>query len=176
MQKIVVNAGHTIGGGPGAGASYKCFNEGDITRLVAKALREKLKARGFNVINADVDKASSQTEYLKKVCQISDAHAGKDDLFISLHCNASAAHSGHGVECWTWKGSKVKAAVNICKNLEALGFRNRGVKDGSSFYIVRNTKATAILVEMFFLDNDKDRELFIRQGADKIAAAIAASI
>lgn len=176
MQKIVVNAGHTIGGGPGGGAVYKCFNEGEITRLVAKALRAKLKARGFNVISADVDKASSQTEYLKKVCQIADANAGKNDLFISLHCNASTAHTGHGVECWTWRGDKLPVAVKICKNLEALGFRNRGIKNGASFYVVKNTKAKAILVEMFFLDNEKDRELFIRQGVDKIAAAIAASI
>ena len=153
---------------------YNCFTESDITRLVAKALTERLQKAGHTVHSSTVDSATSQNAYLQQVVKLADQ--SNAELFISLHCNASAAHTGHGVECWTWKGKKVKAAVNICKNLEALGFRNRGVKDGSSFYVVRNTKATAILVEMFFLDNEKDRALFIHHGADKLAAAIAASI
>lgn len=172
-MKISINAGHTKEG-PGGGAVYKCFVESDITRLVAKALTKHLQKAGHTVHNSTVDSATSQTAYLQKVVKLADQSGA--ELFISLHCNASAAHSGHGVECWTWKGAKVPAAVKICKNLEALGFRNRGVKDGSSFYVVRNTKAPAVLVEMFFLDNDKDRALFIQHGVDKIAAAIAASI
>lgn len=172
-MKISINAGHTKKG-PGGGAVYKCFVESDITRLVAKALTARLQKAGHTVHNSTVDSATSQTAYLQQVVKLADQSGA--ELFISLHCNASTAHTGHGVECWTWRGDRLPAAVNICKNLEALGFRNRGVKDGSSFYVVRNTKATAILVEMFFLDNEKDRELFLRQGADKIAAAIAASI
>lgn len=176
MRTIAINAGHTVGGGPGAGASYKGFNEGEIVRKVAKSLRAKLKARGFKVVNADVDAAKSQTEYLKKVCQIANANTGKDDLVISLHCNASKSHLGEGAECWTWQGKQISQAVKICKNLESLGFKNRKVKDGSSFYVIKHTKATCVLVELFFLDNEKDRALYKKHGAEKIAAAIAASI
>ena len=80
------------------------------------------------------------------------------------------------MECWTWKGKKVKAAVKICENLEKLGYKNRGVKDGSSFYVVKHTKATAVLVELFFLDNYTDRKLYLEHGAEEIAQAIADSI
>ena len=104
------------------------------------------------------------------------ANGSGAELVISLHCNASAAHTGHGVECWTYRGKRVQAAVKTCENLEALGFRNRGVKDGSSFYVVKHTRATCVLVELFFLDNEKDRALYKKHGAEKIAAAIAASI
>ncbi len=176
MKTIAVNAGHTVAGNPGYGAEYKGFRESEITRAVAKALRAKLKARGFKVVNADVDKAKSQTEYLKKVCQIANASTGKGDLFISLHCNASASHKGEGTECWTWQGKQVPQAVKICENLAGLGLKNRKVKDGSSFYVVKHTKATAVLVELFFLDNEKDRVLYKKYGAEKIAEAIAESL
>lgn len=172
-MRISINAGHTKAGA-GSGAEYKGFNEGEITRAVAKALTAKLRQKGHTVHDSTVNTAASQNAYLKKVCSLANQSGAQ--LVISLHCNASAAHTGHGVECWTWKGRKVPAAVNVCKNLEALGFRNRGIKDGSGFYIVKHTKATAVLVELFFLDNEKDRALFKKHGADKIAAAIAASI
>lgn len=172
-MRISINAGHTKTGA-GSGAVYKGFNEGDITRAVAKALTAKLRQKGHTVYSSTVDSAKSQNAYLWQVVNLADKSGA--ELFISLHCNASAAHTGHGVECWTWRGDKLPAAVKICKNLEALGFRNRGIKNGSSFYVVKHTKAPAILVEMFFLDNEKDRALYLKHGAEKIAAAIAASI
>ena len=172
-MKISINAGHTKTGA-GSDAVYKGFNEGEIVRKVAKALTAQLRQKGHTVHSSTVDSAFTQNTYLRKVCDL--ANESGAELVISLHCNASAAHTGHGVECWTWRGKKVKAAVDICENLADLGFRNRGVKDGSAFYVVKHTKATAVLVELFFLDNEKDRALYKKHGAEKIAAAIAASI
>ncbi len=172
-MRISINAGHTKAGA-GSGAEYKGFNEGDITRAVAKALTAKLRKRGHTVHNSTVDSATSQNAYLKKVCNL--ANQSGAELVISLHCNASAAHTGHGVECWTWKGRKVPVAVQICKSLASLGFKNRGIKDGSGFYVVKHTKATAVLVELFFLDNETDRALYKKHGVDNIAEAIASSI
>ena len=172
-MRISINAGHTTAGA-GSGASYKGFNEGAIVRAVAAALAAQLRKKGHTVSSSTVDCAFTQNAYLRKVCDL--ANASGAELVISLHCNASAAHTGHGVECWTYRGKRVQAAVKTCENLEALGFRNRGVKDGSSFYVVKHTKATCVLVELFFLDNAKDRALYKKHGAEKIAAAIAASI
>ena len=172
-MKISVNAGHTLSG-VGGGAVYKGFRESELTRAVVKALIPKLKQRGHVVHNSTVDSAASQSAYLQKVCQLADDSGA--ELFISIHCNASATRKGHGVECYTWKGKNVIQAAKICAAMAGLGFRNRGVKDGSAFYVVRNTKAVAILVELFFLDNYTDRKLYIDHGAEKIAEAIAKSI
>ena len=172
-MKISVNAGHTASGA-GYGAVYKGFRESELTREVVKALIPKLKARGHVVHNSTVDTATSQTAYLKKVCQLADASGA--ELFISVHCNASATRKGYGVECFTWRGAKVPQATKICAEMAKLGFRNRGVKDGSGLYVVRNTKAVAILVELFFLDNYTDRKLYMDHGAEKIAEAIARAI
>ena len=172
-MKISVNAGHTKTGA-GYGATYKGFHESDITRAVVAALIPKLKSRGHTIHNSTVDKAGTQAAYLKKVCQLVNASGA--ELFLSVHCNASTAHKGRGVECYTWKGKKNATAAKICANVAKLGTKNRGVKDGSGMYVIKHTKPTAILVELFFLDQYDDRKLYLEHGADKIAEAIARSI
>ena len=124
--------------------------------------------------NSTVDKATSTNAYLGQV--VKSANNSGAGLFISIHCNASSAHTGHGVECWTYKGAQHAEAKHICANLSNLGFRNRGIKDGRNLCVVRDTYAKAILVELFFLDNYADRKRYLELGADKIADAIAKGI
>jgi N-acetylmuramoyl-L-alanine amidase len=169
-MKITINAGHTAVGS-GSGAVYKGWHESDIVRDVTRALIPLLRKKGHTVKEVTVERASTQSAYLKSVCQL--ANNTDADLFISLHCNASVTHLGKGCEAYTWKGKKVKQAVRICDNLATLGFKNRGVKDGSKLYVVKHTTATAILVELFFLDNATDRALYEQHGPAKIAEAIA---
>jgi N-acetylmuramoyl-L-alanine amidase len=172
-MKITVNAGHTAKGA-GYGAAYKGFNESEITRAVVKALIPKLKKRGHVVHNSTVDEAASQNAYLKKVCQlVNDSGA---ELFISVHCNASASKLGRGVECFTWYGVKHTIATKICANVAKLGTKNRGVKDGSGLYVIKHTKPKAILVELFFLDQYNDRKMYLDHGAEELAEAIAKAI
>ena len=174
MAKIIsVNCGHTKAG-TGYGAVSGRYKESEITRQVGTELIKLLKKKGHRVYNSTVDKATSQSNYLKKVVQL--ANNSGADLFISLHCNASATHKGYGSECWTYKGKKIEEAVNICVELRKLGFRNRGIKDGKDLYVVKKTKMPAILVEMFFLDNETDQQLYTRHGVKKIAQAIADAI
>ena len=171
--RISVNAGHTAIGA-GYGAEYKGFRESEINRAVVKALIPKLKKLGHTVHDSTVDKATTNTAYLQQVVKSSNNSGA--ELFLSIHCNASAAHTGYGVECWTYKGNKHEAAKRICANLSSLGYRNRGIKDGRNLYVVKNTTAKAILVELFFLDNYTDRKLYLELGADKIATAISEAI
>lgn len=172
-MRISVNAGHTKTGA-GYGAVYGGLKESEITRLVANEVIKQLKAKGHTVYNSTVDQAETQSAYLNRVVKL--ANTSGADLFISIHCNASAKHTGYGCECFTWKGQKVKEAVTICNQLNKLGFRNRGVKDGTKLLVIRKTKMTAILVELFFLDNETDRKLYKDIGAKKIAKAIVDSI
>lgn len=158
-MRIVINAGHTkIGTGIGA---YKYLNESRETRRIAYYLLYLLTGTNHEVIPAIYDKSSNN---LKEAVTLSNNKCA--DLFISIHLNAGG---GEGVECYTWKGAKTKQAVNICNNIAALGFKNRGIKDGSSLYVIKNTKATAILVESCFVDSATDKAKY---NAYKIAEAI----
>ena len=169
-MRISVNCGHTQAG-PGYGAVSGSFKESQITRAVGNELIRLLKAKGHTVHNSTVNYAMSQSAYLKRVVNMANE---KDvDLFISLHCNASSGHTANGAEVHTYKGRKLDAAVKVCDALEGIGFRNRGIKDGSGLYVVKNTKAPALLVEMMFLDNKTDQELYRKLGCKKIARAIA---
>lgn len=169
MIKIAINAGHTINGKGKGAVGY--INESEETRKVVSVLIPLLEAKGFNVVNATVDTATTQSAYLRKAVEI--ANKSKADLFVSIHFNAGG---GNGCEAYTWKGEKVKQAVKICDNLSKEGFRNRGVKNGSSFYVVRNTTMTAILVEICFVDNKRDCDMYKKVGVAKIAQAIADAI
>lgn len=168
-MKIAVNAGHTKSGA-GFGA-VGCITESIETRNVVAALIPILKKKGHEVVNVTVDDALTQTRYLQKV--VSDANKSKADLFISIHFNAGG---GTGCESYTYKKVKYKQAQNINAQLQKLGFKNRGIKDGTSFYVVRETTMVAILVEVCFVDNCKDVQLYKKLGASKIAQAIAAGI
>jgi N-acetylmuramoyl-L-alanine amidase len=159
ILKIIINAGHTkIGTGIGA---YKYLNESRETRRIAYHLLYLLAGTNHEVIPAIYDKSSNN---LKEAVNLSNNKGA--DLFISIHLNAGG---GEGVECYTWRGEKTKTATTICNNISALGFKNRGVKDGSSLYVIKHTKAPAVLVECCFVDNKKDTEIY---NAYKIAEAI----
>ncbi|TCL54762.1 N-acetylmuramoyl-L-alanine amidase [Kineothrix alysoides] len=164
-----VNCGHTIGGaGYGAVGFIK---ESNHTRLVGYALMEKLRAAGAKVVDCTVDKANTQAEYL--VAAVALANREDLDWFISIHFNASAAHTGQGVEVYTYEGRQYQNALDVCSNIAAYGFKNRGVKAGTALYVIKNTKAKAILIEVCFCDNGQDVALYNRiGGADTIAQAI----
>lgn len=159
---IGINCGHTIEGA-GSGA-VGLFKESEHTRLVGELLMKKLMDAGVKVINCTVDRAVSQEAYLQKTIQI--ANQSGVELFISIHFNASGGHRAQGVEVYTYQG-KHADALAICSHIEKLGFLNRGVKDGSGLYVIRKTKARAILIEVCFCDNDLDVAIYHQVGAEK---------
>ena len=95
------------------------------------------------------------------------------DLFLSIHLNGGG---GHGAEVYTWKGQKLIRAEKILKNLSALGFANRGIKDGSSLYVIKNTKCEALLIEVCFVGSEIDFSLYHTHGYAKLARAIKESL
>lgn len=168
-MKIAINAGHTLKA-PGTGA-VGYLVESKETRKVANELIKLLKAKGHNVINATIDTARSTNDYLAKA--VKKSNEADADLFISIHFNAGG---GTGCEVYTWKGKQYTEAKRVCDNMASLGFRNRGIKDGSKFYVIKKTYATALLIEVCFVDNTKDFNLYNRVGYKQIADAIAKAI
>lgn len=161
-MRIVINAGHTKTG-VGTGANGY-LNESKETRKLAYELMKLLVDSKHTVIPAVYDVSTNNLN-----AAVQAANNNNADLFISIHLNAGG---GTGCEAYTWKGEKVKQAVNICNNLAALGFKNRGVKYGSDLYVIKKTKCTAILIEICFIDNKNDCDLYNKLGYEKIAQAI----
>ena len=163
-MKIGVNDGHTLrGAGTGAVGIIK---EGEHTRLVGEEVRRLLKEKGNTVYNCTVDYASTVNESLSLVVQ----QANREDLdwFISIHFNAGG---GQGVEVYTYEGRQYQDAIDVCNNIAALGFNNRGVKAGTGLYVIRRTKAKSMLIEVCFVDTE-DANKYLEVGYKSIAKAI----
>ncbi len=168
-MRIGINCGHTVNGQPGSGA-VGFINESDETRAVGKRLIALLKQSGHTVYDCTNDYAPSTSSNLSQIVDM--ANNQPLDLFISIHFNAGG---GKGTEVYTYGGTRHAEAVRICDTLHALGFVNRGVKDGSSLYVIRHTNAKSMLVEVCFVDTS-DADLYKRLGAQTVAAAIAEAI
>ena len=167
-MKIGVNDGHTLSGA-GTGA-VGIIKEGEHTRLVGEEVRRLLKEKGIAVFNCTVDYAETTNESLSLVVQ----QANREDLdwFISIHFNAGG---GKGVEVYTYEGRQYQDAIDVCNNIAALGFNNRGVKAGTGLYVIRKTIAKSMLIEVCFVDTE-DANKYLEVGYKAIAKAIVAAL
>ena len=83
-----------------------------------------------------------------------------------------------GVEVFVYsKNSKAYvAAERICKKIAALGFTNRGVKTSTGLYVLKHTHSPAMLIEVAFVDDKDDADLYRRVGVNAICKAIVEGI
>lgn len=158
---------------PGA---HGYFDEVTEDRKVKDKLIELLREAGHTVYDCTDDAGATASANLQNIVKKCNAH--EVDLDISIHFNASAGGKGHGTEAFVFsKSAKNKkatdAAQRIVDRIAKLGFTNRGVKVGSSLYVIRNTYALAILVECCFCDNKTDSAIY---NSDKMANAIACGV
>ena len=167
---IGINCGHTVSGQPGCGA-VGYLNESDETRRVGKRLIELLRGEGHTVYDCTNDYAHTTTENLSEIVHMANSHSL--DLFVSVHFNSGG---GNGCEVFTYGGKTFDEAQRTCDALSSLGFKNRGIKDGSSLYVIRNTKAEAMLIEVCFTDSASDAALYERVGSENTARAICGAI
>lgn len=167
---IGINCGHTVAGSVGSGA-VGFLNESDETRAVGNILIDKLRERGHTVINCTNDRAASVTENLAIICEI--ANAQFLDAFISIHFNSGG---GTGCEAYTYNGENKAFAGEMTSALSDLGFRDRGIKDGSYLYVIRNTNAPACLLEVCFVDSSADTDRYRELKPERIAEALCDAI
>ncbi len=169
-MRIGVNCGHTLSGTVGSGA-VGYLGESDETRAVGYALIRQLRNRGNEVVDCTDDTAESVSENLREICRL--ANAQPLDMFISIHFNSGG---GRGCEAYTYGARDVADAGEILTELEGLGFLSRGLKDGSNLYVIRNTTAPAVLIEVCFVDTLSDAQIYTEQGAERVAEAICDAI
>lgn len=169
MAILCFDYGH---GGEDPGAVYRGRTEKsdnlEIGRLVA------LEVRRYG-ITVDETRTSDKTFNLK---ERSDFEKKKRyDFFLSFHRNAFKPEKASGVETYTYLKGNPKAkslARKIQKSLVDIGFVDRGVKT-ANFHVLRETRSPAILIELGFIDNTLDNEIFVKK-KEKIVEAITRAI
>ncbi|MEM7594414.1 MAG: N-acetylmuramoyl-L-alanine amidase [Cyanobacteria bacterium P01_A01_bin.83] len=124
-----------------------------------------MKALGHTVVGCRPSHSTGENDSLYRRCQT--ANNASVDAFVSLHFNCFNG-SAHGTEVYAISPRGRSIAQSVLSKIVDLGFRNRGVKN-KGFYVLRNTKAPAILIEGCFIDSQRDMNLF---NAEKMATAI----
>lgn len=165
-MKIAIDMGHCVSGYD-LGARSLGIKEEFLTREVGREVIKKLQSMGHTVLDCTKETSYSISESLSY--RVNKANENNAELFISIHFNAGG---GTGTEIYTYNGRKLKESQNILENMKKLGFRSRGIKDGSWIYVVRRTKCPAMLIEVCFLDNKSDMDMYRSLGKTKIAEAI----
>lgn len=163
-MKIAIDLGHGVG--QDRGASSKYIDEETIIDNVGGLVINKLKALGHKVIEVRPSQATSVSNSLLQ--RVQKANSNDIDIYVSIHANAGG---GTGTEIYTYKGKELQQARNVLNNLCSLGFTNRGIK-GSNLFVVNKTNAPAMLIEICFVDNAQDIELYTKLGNNKIADSI----
>lgn len=154
IYKIFSEVGH---GGKDSGAVGNSLKEKDIALVVALEVDRLLK-QYYNVIHK-LSRYTDETETLTEA--IEEEKAFNSDYAIAIHINAGG---GDGFEVYHHsKGTKSKAlAMNIEKEIIKLGQNSRGLKTrvnniGNEYYgWIRETKGSAIILELAFIDNKND--------------------
>ena len=138
--------------------------EDELNKEVGIKVMTKLKELKHEVVycTPSPDSSLSNSLYLR----VNKANEENVDLYVSIHFNGG---SGHGAEVFAISESGKKIAKRVVDEIAELGYVNRGVKDGSFLYLLKNTQMPAILVEAGFVDSKDDME---RYNAENIANAI----
>lgn len=151
------------------------LNELHEADLVKNELINLLKDNKHTVYDCTDSVGRNTSENLYNIVAKCNAH--DVDLDVSIHLNAGRNDkrgdgSTGGVEVWVYDTNTIayETAKRVCEKIaKELGVTNRGVKISKDFYVLRNTKAPAMLIECSFVDDKDDAK---RWNASKCAKAI----
>ena len=173
---IVIDPGH---GGKDAGAiSRTGVKEKDIVLSIANKIVElnyRLQKKPLDIF---------LTRYTDTFVSLADrtrlSKKLKADVFISIHCNASANPKASGTEVYIYPKSDMQARASaylgftIQKRLtNTVGFKNRGVKFGD-FQVLRDSRAECltILLEIGFLSQVDEARYLLKEEVQGAVALV----
>lgn len=163
---VVIDAGHG-GYDPGAITAQGLY-EKEINLQMAKRVGELLKPSGIEVIltrDEDIDYVpdGARGRQTKKQAdlnyRISLAKQANADAFVSLHLNATVGGLNSGAETFYYNQSieGKRLAELIQEELVKVPGMNRRIAKPGDFYIITNTPMPAVIVELGYLSNAKER-------------------
>lgn len=147
---IVLDPGHG-GRDPGA-VGIGGLSETDIVNPMSHRIKEILEQQGVRVILTREDNRTVDLEPRVQLANRLDAN-----LFVSIHANAISMSRPdvNGVETYYYQTGGQLAQVLHRHLLSASGGPDRGVRT-ARFYVLRNTRMPAVLLELGFVTGARD--------------------
>ena len=176
---IVIDAGH--GGRDDGSTGVTGVKESDINLKIAKTLKVYLETLGIKVVltradgNGLYDANASNFKASDMAKRIEIIDNAKADMVISIHCNSYKNSSESGAQAFYQEDDEngKKFAEDIQSQLinQLNGARDSANK--GDFYILKESKTTAVLIECGFLSNPNEEKLLNSTNyQNKVAYAI----
>lgn len=168
-KKVVIDPGH---GGVDYGAIREGINEKDITLDISKRVEAILKSKGISV---DITRHSDETVSLQDRTIFCESCS--PEIFVSIHVNSSVRTEPLGIETHYYHQESLSLAQTVHTSMaNHIKTNDRGLFK-SKFYVINHTKVPAILVEIGFISNSRERaELVSEKRKQETAHAIADGI
>ncbi|MDR1917899.1 MAG: N-acetylmuramoyl-L-alanine amidase [Christensenellaceae bacterium] len=170
MATVVLDAGH---GGFDAGAVNGDRYEKTDNLRMAQAVGGILQRSGINVIYT-----RTGDDYISLGERANIANNSNADMFVSFHRNSAVSPDANGFENFVAPTASAKSKQWAKTVYDAVAntniFTNRGLKE-ANYYLLKNTKMPAQLLELGFISNDGDNEKF-DTNFNRLAETIAAGI
>lgn len=182
---VLIDVGH---GGVDGGTSHGSLLEKHINLAIALKLYDKLLGSGYRVaLNRSKDYAlsddnkwlGSKSRHIRDLAQrklLVDAL--KPKLTVSLHTNWSPSTRNSGPSVLYQKNESSRLAGQLLSDrLNRLYGTSAPPFLGKTFYLLNKTKTPAVIVEMGYISNPRDRAMLTEEdGQKQIAEAIASAL
>lgn len=165
---IFIDLGH---GGKDCGALGKKYNEANLVLEIGRELNNLLEKTN---IKYQFSRLTDIFLTLEKRCEL--ANKMKADIFLSIHINSSKRLEAQGTESFVYSLKNNKLAIDFSAAIlnditKLLNTENRGVKENSKFTVLKNTKMSALILEVEFISNIKQEQV-IKDNVKAIANVI----
>ncbi|AOR22740.1 N-acetylmuramoyl-L-alanine amidase [Clostridium taeniosporum] len=154
MARLCFDYGH---GGEDPGATYNGRKESNDVLSIGRAVAVEVRRHGITV---DETRTSDATVSLNDRSSFESRNSY--DYFISFHRNAFKPEQARGAETYIYLSASTKAkalAEKIQSGLVSVGFVDRKVKN-ANYHVLRETRCSAVLIEIGFIDNSGDNDIF----------------
>lgn len=164
-QVVVVDPGH---GGYDPGAVRGGVLEKEINLQIALKLKKCLEETGarviltrggdYNLAVAGLHKREAHRYDLKKRLEV--ARWSNACLYVSIHANCVSGWSGGGGMVFYHPGSEKSRILAECiqDELRSIPGVRKRLSKTSNYYVLRNAKKPAVLVEVGFMSNPGERK------------------
>jgi N-acetylmuramoyl-L-alanine amidase len=170
FSTVVIDPGHggfDRGGIPGQSVPEKMVALDTALRL--QKLLERAGLRTVMTRTTDV--------FVPLSVRSAIANAQPDAIFVSIHYNAARRSAAHGIETYSENNRGAVLAARIQRQIVTrVSTENRGIRS-AEYYVLRNCRLPAVLVECGFLTNPAEAQLALTpEYRQRVAEQIAAGI